>query len=634
MRRCLAILVGLFQVFSLQSSSQAQETEPNLADSKPASVQPILESTVEERALVEDDYQHWAFQPLQSVRIPEVQRRGWASAGLDHFVLAGLEKLSLDPAPQSDPAAWLRRVKFDLLGLPPTVEEVEGFLADQRPDADQIIVDRWLASPLFGQRWAQYWLDLARFAETDGFEHDKVRDNAWQYRDWVIDALNSDMPYDQFIGNQLAGDFARDVQQHVATMFCLAGADMPDINDQALRRHDRLNELTSTIGSVLMGLQLQCAQCHDHKTDPISQADFYRLRAIFEPAVPELKRDKAFNLFVGDGSTAQARLYHRGELTQPGALVAAGVPRIANGGSTQPQVAVASNPRLALVDWLFLADNPLTARVIVNRLWQQHFKQSLLENPSDVGVMASQPAQQALLDWLAEELQRRKWSMKQLHRQIVLSATYRQSSMRSPLDRHWQQRLANDPDNQWYSRFPRYRLEGEAVRDSLLAVSGLIQLQSGGPSVRPPLPAELTSTLLKGQWQSSEARADHMRRSIYVFARRNLRYPLFEVFDRPDAVASCPRRDRSTTALQSLHMLNGDLTLECAQHLLQRWQNFCLNASGASICNASGQRWLFLNVLGRPPSEGELELLGTIRQDEGLAVCVALLNTSEFLYVD
>jgi Protein of unknown function (DUF1553)/Protein of unknown function (DUF1549) len=617
-------------------ASLTRGTDPDVAESKrKIDNSEADQRTFEETPLSESDYDHWSFQSIVLPQIPVANSTAWSRSAIDRFIASKLAAAGIPPGVAAEKNVWLRRVKLDLLGLPPTTVELTEFASDVRPDAFERIVDRWLSSPRFGERWAQHWLDLARFAETDGFEHDKVREHAWQYRDWVVNALNSDMPYDEFIRLQIAGDYSPKAEDRIATMFCLAGADMPDLNDQEVRRHDRLNELTSTIGSALLGLQMQCAQCHDHKYDPISQADFFRLRAIFESAVPDLVRDKPYNVF--ESQTAQAtRFYFRGELNQPGPVVLASFPRIAVGSVALPDRDCDVNqPRNSFATWLFRPSNPLTARVIVNRVWQHHFGRGLFENPSDVGVVPGGPSHPELLDWLAFELQQHRWSLKDLHRQIVLSATYRQASLRSASDPAWSTRLESDPQNELYSRFPRHRLDGETIRDSMLAVAGLLDLRAGGPGVMPPLPMELTSTLLKDQWKSSPTEADHVRRSIYIFARRNLRYPLFEVFDRPDAGASCPQRDRSTTSIQSLQMLNSYLSLRCAAALRERWREDSLPTANQPQDDVAT---LFLRVFSRNPTANEVrsfaDFLSESNRDTETAACLALLNSSEFIYVD
>lgn len=604
------------------------------ADPKPV-------STYQEPAITQSDRDHWSFQPIQHIALPSVKQSDWPTNGLDSFVLAKLEESSLSPSKHADRTTLLRRLKLDLLGLPPTIEEMDAFESDPAIDAYDRLVDRFLASPNYGERWTQSWLDLASFAETDGFEHDRVRDEAWRYRDWVIQSLNEDMPYDRFVFQQLAGDIDSNTEQHIATMFALAGPDMPDLNDQDLRRHDRLNDMTATIGSALLGLQFHCAQCHDHKSDPISQADFYRLRAVFESSVPQLVRDKPFDRFSSSfSSSIAARFYFRGDQQQAGPIVRAGFPRIATESTLQTRYCESSKPRAEFASWLFEEKNPFTARVIVNRIWQGHFGRGLCENPSDFGVATSGPSHPELLDWLATELRRNDWSLKAIHQMIVRSSTYRQRSNSDAQDPTWKQRIECDPQNKLYSRFPRHRLEAEVIRDSMLATAGLLNLEYGGEGVMAPLPEELNGTLLKGQWKSSENVADHFRRSIYVFARRNLRYPIFESFDRPDAGASCAKRDRSTTAIQALQMLNSQLSLECSSQLQERILQDLLTTDESHPSDRQ-IKLLFRYALARRPTEQESEslrrFLGTssaFPPTNLLAACLAVLNANEFIYVD
>jgi len=523
-----------------------------------------------ETPLAESDRDHWAFRPVGRFIPPSTVNSRWSRGGIDSFLLSRLEQAVLKPAVEADRATLLRRLTFDLTGLPPTLNELQDFEASSAPDAYEQQVERLLASPAYGQRWGQHWLDLARFAETDGFEHDLVRADAWKYRDWVIAALNENIPYDRFITLQLAGDLQGDLSLSVATMFCLSGPDMPDVNDQFERRHLMLNEITATVGSVFLGLQFGCAECHDHKYDPVSQGDFYRLRAVFESAVPQLKRDVANPRLVQVESTAPARLWIRGDHRRPGPRVEPGFPRIASQSNLGDSPDMKRSPRTELATWMTRPDNPLTARVIVNRVWKHHFGRGLFDTPSDVGLLNAEPTHPELLDWLATQLPQHDWDLKWLHRQMVESAAYRQTSRGDRTDPEWIRRLERDPGNVLYSRGHRRRLDGESLRDALLAISGQLSDERGGPGVMPPLPDELVGTLLKGQWTTSPRAADHSRRSIYLFARRNLRYPLFEVFDRPDANASCAVRGRSTTPIQSLLMLNSAEVLRASQHLAGR----------------------------------------------------------------
>lgn len=597
----------------------------------------------EELPITESDRDHWSFQAIKQPSLPSVMHHEWPTNGLDYFILDQMEASNLKPANEADRLVLLRRLKLDLLGIPPTLEELDAFETDPSPDAYDRWVDRFLASPRYGERWSQPWLDLARFAETDGFEHDRVRKDAWRYRDWVIQSLNDDMPYHQFVSLQLAGDVGEDQTQKIATMFCLAGPDMPDLNDQELRRHDRLNELTSMIGSALLGLQFHCAQCHDHKNDPISQADFYRFRAVFEPSVPTLERDEPFNIFRSEDSTIEAKFYFRGDLQQTGPTVRAALPRIATDPTQEIQYCESSSPRAELAKWLFQENNPLTARVIVNRLWQTHFGRGLFENPSDVGVAAASPTHPELLDWLATELRRNNWNLKAIQRTMVTSSTYRQQSYASPNDVTWQQRLDKDLSNRLYSRYPRHRLDAEVIRDSMLAATGRLNFECGGESVMPPLPDELLETLLKGQWKTSKDEADYWRRSIYIFARRNLRYPIFESFDRPDAGFSCAKRDLSTTAIQALQMLNSELSIECSKHLSDRILG---EAKTDADPNATPSieyqiERLVALTLGRRATERDQVLFQKFMQEVDSdtsmklhAACLSVLNTNEFIYID
>lgn len=552
-----------------------------------------------EPPITASDREHWSFAPLRKFTPPHLAGEAgrWPQTPLDSFVLAALHKREFVPAPPAERDTLLRRATLQITGLPPSPEDRAEFLADRSPDAYERRLDRLQASPAFGDHASQPWLDLARFAETDGFEHDHVRPEAWRYRDWVISALNRDLPYDEFIRQQLAGDeLAPAAGGKIAAGFCLAGPDMPDVNDQALRRHDLLNEMASTVGAVFLGLQLGCAQCHDHKYDPISQADFFRVRACFESSLT-VARDKPAGPLVTGVWKEPARLWIRGEHSRPGGILQPAPPRVA---SDERAVFVSTeskeSPRAALARWIAQPNHPLTTRVIVNRIWREHFGKGFSETPSDFGLLGEGPSHAELLDYLASSLPRWGWSLKKLRREILASAAYRQAS-RVPPGSAAAEQFARarqlDPDNRLLWRFAPRRLDGEAIRDSLLATAGLLTSERGGPGVMPPLPPELTQTLLKNQWKASERAADHYKRSIYLFARRNLRYPILEAFDRPDANASCPLRHRSTTALQSLLLLNSAESLSAARHL-------------AGIAMQSGEtppEWLaaaHLRALGRP----------------------------------
>jgi hypothetical protein len=570
---------------------------------------------VKETPLDASDRDHWAFQPLVEAQPPEVANAAWPKGAIDRFILARLEHEQLAPQPPADRAALLRRVTFDLTGLPPTPDDLVSFQADNSPQAYDRVVDRLLASPAYGERWGQHWLDLARFAETDGFEHDEIRGQAWKYRDWVIDALNRDLPLNQFIQLQIAGDelCPEDPNAAIATGFLLAGPDMPDINLKEERLHMALNEITSTVGAVFLGLQIGCAQCHDHKVDPISQADFYRLRAVFESA-NLFKASKLGRVVSESGKAPVSHIMLRGDFRRPGPIVQAAYPRIANAaGETIPADDAAEKTigrRTALARWLTGDSQPLARRVLMNWVWQQHFGSGLSRTPHDFGLMGAEPSHPELLDWLAGELVRRDWSFKQMHKLIVTSATYRQSSrprsdawtaeQTRAAEANWRQALKVDPKNRLLARSNRRRLEGEAIRDAMLAAADRLNPSRGGPGVMAPLPNELLGVLLKGQWKVSSQVEDHRRRSVYLFVRRNLRYPLFEAFDRPETNATCPRRNVSTTAPQALSLLNSDFSLNAARDLAGRVLAEPMQATVGRV------ELIYLRTLGRKPLPREL----------------------------
>ncbi len=596
-----------------------------------------------ESPITDDDRDHWAFRPLVRPAVPAVESlRDWPRNSIDEFVLARLVKAKLKPAQEADHVTLIRRLYFDLIGLPPAPADIDRFVTDESPDSYERLVERLLAAPEYGERWGQHWLDLARFAETDGFEHDKVREEAWKYRDWVINALNEDVPFDEFTRRQLAGDEISS-EFRVATGFLTCGPDMPDINQQDERRHSFLNDMTATVGSVFLGLQMGCAQCHEHKYDPISQHDFYRLRAFFDPAFAELSRNKPVALPDSNNPATSSFLMIRGDFRRQGPPLEPAFLRIANLEQSKPAINEArSNLRTELANWLTRPDHPFVTRTLANRLWHYHFGRGLSETPSDVGVVGDSPLYEDLLNWLATEVPRRGWSLKEMHRLIVTSATWRQAS-RLPTDATaedrtvWQRMMAEDPGNLYFSRGTTRRLEGETIRDTMLSISGQLSQCRGGPGIRPPLPPELVQTLLKNQWPVSKDSADYTRRSIYLFVRRNLRYPLFEAFDKPDTNVSCPRRNQSTIAPQALMLLNSDASLQAAETLASEIRE----SVGDIPSNQVEAAWR--QILCRRPTVSETETATKFLSAESATgsestplvdLCLALLNTNEFLYVD
>ncbi len=608
----LLCLLGLAAGFSVSASDTAITIEP---------------------PITEDDRAHWSFQSLTRPSLPAPEAADKARNEIDLFILQRLEQKGLTLQQEADKRTLIRRLSFDLTGLPPSLEQIRTFVNDSSPKAYDQLVERLLSSSAYGERWAQHWLDVARFAESDGFEHDKVRKDAWKYRDWVITALNEDLPYDQFIQMQIAGAqlFPDRKDADLATGFLTSGPDMPDINLPEERRHTVLNEITSAVGSAVLGLGVSCAQCHDHKYDPISQADFYRLRAYFENmALPPKNKSLQVSFSESEKHKEPARIAIKGDFRKPGPVIHPDVPRIVSEAEREQQ----PSTRSQLAQWLTQPDNPLTGRVFINRLWMHHFGQPIVSTPNDFGTQGAKPSHPELLDWLATELPQRQWSMKAMHRLMVTSATYRQAS--NGHGQGWEDSLKADPKNHLFSRMPRRRLSGEAVRDAMLLISGQLNPKKGGPGFRPPLPPEVTVTLLKNQWPVTSNVSEHKRRSIYLFARRNLRFPMFAVFDRPDALASCARRDQSTTALQSLTLFNSEFSFQCSTALAE------LVDKGEPLNEAIQE--VQERILGRETSEAELEVInsfikGTIKngssQKQALAdLSLGLFNVNEFLYVD
>jgi Protein of unknown function (DUF1553)/Protein of unknown function (DUF1549) len=688
------------------------------------------------------DRQHWAFQPLQHPAVTAGQN------GIDHFIRAALDSAGLKPAARASDEALVRRITLDLTGLPPTPEEIDAFVqsAIQNPkSAVENLIDRLLASPHYGERWGRHWLDLARFAETDGFEHDATRPHSWRYRDYVIKAFNDDKPYDRFIREQIAGDelWPADSDALIATGFALLGPDMVDSSDQIQRRHNTLNDMTDTTALVFLGLTMGCARCHDHKFEPISQRDYYAMQAFFTPAkfekekpvpspesraiydvemkvfsenpkvrelmeleapvreklrekkiaklapeaqvahrTPEDQRNaeqanlvletsdkvivsdkdvaaafsgtdsdrhktllgevkklphppslpKAMTLSTKPNESAKTFILRRGEYSQPMDEVSAGFPSILG----PPISASAQSNRTALANWIASPQNPLTARVMVNRIWQHHFGRGLVATPSEFGTHGAKPSHPELLDWLAGEFIASGWSVKHMHKLMLMSETFQQASnaevgmlnveSASSIP-HSQFPIPNfaDPENKLLSRMNRLRLEGEVIRDCLLAISGQLNLDMGGPGIFPPIPKEIFKGAKSGWPQNDHAR-DWSRRSIYIFARRNLRFPFLEVFDAPDSNLSCPSRERSTTAPQSLTLLNADEVTSAAALTAAR-----LKKDAAS---ADGQITLaYRLVLGRKPNAKELSIARDFLAKSPLEeFCRALFNLNDFVY--
>jgi hypothetical protein len=594
------------------------------------------------------------------VNLPDVQLADWAKNPIDRFILARMEAAGLAPSQPADRQTFVRRLTFDLTGWPPTPEEVAAFVNNPADDEEALaaLVDRLLDSPHFGERWARHWLDVARYADSDGYESDADRPAAYQYRDFVIRAFNRDMPFDQFVRWQLAGDeYAPDNSEALAaTGFLAASPVITYISkvaaETARYRMEDLDNMLSTTGSALLGLTIGCARCHDHKFDPISQRDFYRMLAAFtttERRDVEIGRDGAGNpihALVLTDQRPEAMVTHlleRGDPTLPAERVTLGFLRVltppeidgeaAFWCSSPPEGAKTTWQRRAMAAWITDLEQgagSLLARVIVNRIWQYHFGTGLVRTSSDFGTQGTPPTHPELLEWLAGELVRCGWRLKPLHRLIVTSATYRQANQYDP------DNAAADPENAllWHRR-PQ-RLEIEAVRDSILAVSGGLDPTMFGPAIKPYVPPEAMAGRNKDDKveRPSEDAPEQWRRTIYLFTKRSIPTPMLEVFDAPDSDVSCARRSESTVAPQALALLNDPFVRRQAKLFAERVQREAEDREEDFIEHA------FQLALGRPPGEHEMAAASEFlkRADDRAAaltdLCHSLFTVNEFMYVD
>jgi hypothetical protein len=644
----------------------------------------VVFSAEEAHVFTEAQKTFWSLQPVSKPSTPVVTAKQWVKNPIDAFVLAKLEEKQLQPNKPADKVTLLRRVTIDLTGLVPTPEEIQAFVNDNSANAYEKVVDRLLASPGYGERWGRHWLDIARYADSNGYKADETRPNIWRYRDYVIKAFNDDKPYDRFVREQIAGDelFPGDPDALVAMGFNRNWIDETNAAGLVIRRQETLDDITNVTGSAFLGMTVACARCHDHKYDPILQKDYYRLQAFFantsfgdgplplkdpiarqkydeqkklweektrgiraemnaiveplrkskveggiktfEDDVQEAilldpaKRDpyqkmmyhtaepriafsdepdaRTLRTLKGDSAARYAELkkqlaefdsikpaalpdgqymidigtvapptyvhtrgdpYAKGEEVHPGFLSILD----SSDAKITPLAALNSTGRRsALAAWLTDPKNPLPARVMVNQMWQYHFGTGIVATPGDFGRMGSRPTHPELLDFLASYFVENSWSMKKLNRLIVLSNTYQQSS------ENQEKAATADPDNKLLWRYARRRMEAEAIRDSMLEVSGLLNPKMGGPGVFPPLPpgvvSELSATAAAGGWRSEKDPAETNRRSVYIFVRRNLRYPMLQEFDNANTFESLHTRKNTVTPSQSLDILNNDLMLE------------------------------------------------------------------------
>jgi hypothetical protein len=564
-----------------------------------------------DEAIAKGPADHWSFQLVRRPPVPASVHEH----PIDAFIFG-----ERPVGPRAPGGALLRRVHLDLVGLPPRIDEQGAFATKGDLEA---VIDGLLARPDYGERWARHWLDVVRYADTNGYERDAEKPFVWRYRDYVIESLNDDKPFNRFVLEQIAGDELPDasVETHISTGFLRLGHWDDEPADPLTDRHDQLDDIVSTTSQAFLGLTIGCARCHDHKFEPLSTRDYYGLVAVFDPLTRP--RDGRTELTVKVGETdvyawqetsAQAPETHvliRGSATRPGDLVGPSVPAVLV--KEQPPFPPCDDRttrrRLGLAQWIADEQNPLTARVIVNRVWQQHFGEGLVTSASDFGLMGGPPSHPELLDWLAHWFMHDAgWSLKKLHRLILTS-------------RAWQsQKTADSPI--------RYRrLEVEAIRDSMLAVSGKLNPKRFGPAVRPAIPlAAIEANTDKGSvWKPSEE-TEASRRSIYVFIKRGLVVPMFETLDLADPVNSCPKRQVTTVAPQALMLFNGEFTQQQARSFAER-----LRREAGDVDRQITLAWQL--ALCREPTTGEHQKMKDFLADVSLEeACRVVLNLNEFVY--
>ncbi|MDZ4697268.1 MAG: PSD1 and planctomycete cytochrome C domain-containing protein [Deltaproteobacteria bacterium] len=644
----------------------------------------------------------WAFREVKRPAVPE----GTASSPIDRFVDQTLRDQKLSPVAEASKATLCRRVTLNLTGLPPTWSEIQAFVSDADPGAYERLVDRLLASPRYGEKWGRHFLDVIRYSDSTGFEQDPFHLDAWRFRDYIIKSFNDDKPYDRLVREMLASDELSpdDPAARVGTGFLRVGPNRDFLNrNEEVNRVEKLTDFVETTSAVFLGLTVGCARCHDHKFDPIPTRDFYRLQAIFEPAVYDnivvnYEANKGWErsqntrefklrqlakplsdiydrvrkkypkenvlqlrkylsakeredvarleqtiamLFLNYGPPPTApgvtdaapvapksfvavrgNAKIQGERVNPGFLTVLGGGDIPDAGPDSRT----TGRRKALAQWMTRPQNPLFARVMVNRLWQWVFGRGLIATANDFGLRAGLPSHQLLLDWLSAEFVERGFSMKAITRLMVTSAAYRRSSQPN--------RGANDldPENLHLAHFSRRRLLAEEVRDSVLLSSGALNPKMGGMPVVPPLsPSELFGIQGRPEdsWPVTPDPEEYARRSVYLLNLRTFRPPMFDAFDAPDGLASCPRRHESTTAPQSLTLLNSDFMVDEAARLARKTRS---------------SEGVFTSVLTRLPRAEEKKRTDDFvrRQTQALGsreralaeLARALLNTNEYLYVD
>jgi hypothetical protein len=580
----------------------------------------------------------WSLRPLVQPPVPAVKNAGWVRTPVDAFVLAELETRGLPTAPEADRPTLIRRIIFDLHGLPPTPEEVEQFVNDRRPDAYERLVERLLASPRYGERWGRHWLDVVHYGDTHGFDKDKRRDNAWPYRDYVIRSFNADKPYARFIQEQLAGDvlFPGDSEGVVATGFLAAGpwdfvghVELREgtVDKEKTRLLDR-DDMVSTMAVTFLSVTAGCARCHDHKFDPIPQTDYYRLQAVFAGVD---RGDRAFGngpykvYAVVSHAPRPIFVLHRGDVEKPGKPASAGALSCVPGLKSDFALAHPDNEgerRAALARWISDRANVLTWRSIANRVWHYHVGRGLVDTPSDFGRNGSRPSHPELLDWLAVAARDGDGSLKRLHRLILLSSFYRQTSEDNPAC------AKIDGDNRFLWRMNRQRLDAESVRDAILAVSGKLDNRMGGPGFEPFRFKDDHSPIYDHTALEKIHDPATYRRTVYRFTVRSVPSPFLECLDCADPNVNTPVRNTTLTALQALALLNDPFVVRQAEYFAERLRRESPEPS-QQITAA------FRLAFGRPPGEMERLALLNYAKKHGLpAACRLLFNANEFLFID
>jgi len=556
---------------------------------------------------------------------------------LDAFVRSSRRAQQLPASRPADRQTFIRRVTFDLLGIPPTPAEIEAFVRDSQPLAYEYLVDRLLASPHYGERWARHWLDVVRFGESHGFEYNEPRNNAWPYRNWVIEAFNRDLPYDEFVRWQLAGDVLHpdDPGAVAATGFLVAGphnTTKPAVqNMRDTMRHDELEDIVGAIGQTFLGLTANCARCHDHKFDPISQREYYQLVASivgFDHGERPLPKSSVTDEEIVYTAVSQpaptVHVLSRGDVTRPGAeVVPAGLRGVAGVSSDFNLAAEAPDGerRLALARWVTDGGNSLFARVIVNRIWHYHFGRGFVPTTNDLGFNGGYPSHPELLEWLAQELRSSGWSLKRLQRLIVLSDTYRQASHYDP--QAWQQ----DAGNRWLWRMTPRRLEAEELRDAMLCVAGCWNREMGGVGYRDLREYKYLGSHYYDPLDPDTRDPERLRRTIYRFSPRGAKRTMLDTFDCPDPSTKTPVRESTITPVQALSLLNNEFVLRMAEEFAGR-----LAREQEQVADQVERAYQL--AYGRSPQEDEMDAAAEFIKTEGLVpFCRAILNSNEFLFV-